>query len=258
MVRRITLLTDFGTRDGYVAAMKGVLATLAPEARLDDVAHDLAQGDVEQARMTLSRYWRRFPPGTVHLVVVDPGVGTPRRPLALEAEGRFVVAPDNGVASNVLEQARGWIAVELDPGRFAEGEPSATFHGRDLFAPAAAHLANGRGLHELGPELREPVRVVEPGPMVSEGEIRGTVVSEDHFGNLGTNVPGAMLGPSRAVEIQGRLISLRTTYGDAEEGELLALVNSDARLEVAVRNGSAAAVLGVGVGAPVRVLPAEP
>lgn len=254
MSRRITLLTDFGTRDGYVAAMKGVLATLAPEVQLDDVAHDLAQGDIEHARATLGRYWKRFPRGTVHLVVVDPGVGTPRKPLALEAEGRFVVAPDNGVASNVLEQAEAWTAVELDPARFAEGDLSATFHGRDIFAPAAARLAIGHGLRELGPELPEPVRVSEPEPEISDEEIRGTVVVEDHFGNLATNVPGGVLEPSCRVEIQGRLLPVRTTYGDAGEGELLALVNSDGRLEVAVRNGSAASALGVGVGADVKVL----
>lgn len=254
---RVTLLTDFGTRDGYVAAMKGVLATLAPAVRLDDVAHDLAQGDIRHARWVLGRYWRRFPEGTVHLVVVDPGVGTGRRALALEADDRFVVAPDNGVVSRILDQAGEWRMVELDPDRFAGEELSTTFHGRDLFAPAAAHLARGAPLEELGPEMADPVRLADPEPTRVDDEIRGQVVSEDHFGNLVTNVPGDRIHEDLRVEIQGRALAIRSTYGEVDEGELLALVNSDDRLEVAVRNGSAAKELGAGPGTPVTVLRLE-
>jgi S-adenosylmethionine hydrolase len=175
----------------------------------------------------------------------------------VEAEGRFVVAPDNGVVSRVLEQAESFRIVELDEDRFAEEELSSTFHGRDLFAPAAALLARGEGLDDLGPRIDDPIRLGEPELTESDGEIGGQVVSEDYFGNLVTNVPGERIRQTRRVEIQGRIVPVRTTYGDAEEGELLALVNSDDRLEVAVRNGSAAEELGAGPGTPVRVLPPE-
>ncbi len=181
---RITLLTDFGTADGYVAAMKGVLASRVPDALLDDVAHDLPRGDVRAGSWALRRFWRRFPGGTVHLVVVDPGVGTERRALAVEAEGRFVVCPDNGVATSVLEEAADWRAVELvgvDP---PEGAVSTTFHGRDLFAPAAARLATGTPLDELGPDVADPIRLDEPQAEMVDGGVRGQVVHVDRFGNL--------------------------------------------------------------------------
>jgi hypothetical protein len=271
VTRRVTLLTDFGTADGYVAAMKGVLATRAPGAALDDVAHDLRLGDVEGAARALARYWALYPEGTIHLVVVDPGVGTERHGLALEAWGRRVVAPDNGVVTDVLAAAEAtapsgdapdvgalpWRAVRLQnvepPGR-----PSRTFHGRDLFAPAAAHLAAGGTLEALGPELRHPVRLARPRPeRDATGGARGRVVGVDRFGNLATDLPGDWLGGAASVEIAGRRVAVRGTYGDAAEGEALALVSSDGRVEIAVRNGSAARALGVGAGAAVVLWPEE-
>lgn len=252
---RITLLTDFGTADGYVAAMKGVLASRVPDALLDDVAHDLPRGDVRAGSWALRRFWRRFPGGTVHLVVVDPGVGTERRALAVEAEGRFVVCPDNGVATSVFEEAAGWRAVELvgvDP---PEGAVSTTFHGRDLFAPAAARLANGTPLDELGPDVADPIRLDETQAEMVDGGVRGQVVHVDRFGNLVTDVPGEWVGSETSVEVAGRTLSVLGTYGEVEPGELLALVNSDGRLEVAARDASAASILGFGPGSPVTVSP---
>src|SRR5687767_12950124 len=150
---RITLLTDFGTRDGFVGAVKGVLATLAPGVIVDDIAHDLPAGDVEAAARALARYWRRYPEGTVHLVVVDPGVGTGRAALACSAQGRLLVGPDNGALSPALSAAWGAPAerrcVRIDASVPA-GAVSPTFHGRDVFAPAAAALATGRVLDALG------------------------------------------------------------------------------------------------------------
>lgn len=257
MAARVTLLTDFGSADGYVAAMKGVLAARAPDARLDDAGHDLPQGDVVRGAWALGRYWDRFPGGTVHLVVVDPGVGTERRPLALEADGRFVVAPDNGVVSRVLEAAGEWSAVEVDPDRLGSGSSSATFHGRDIFAPAAGLLASGTALSGLGPPLDDPVRTSEPEPRRAGGRIDGEVVVEDRFGNLITNVPGAWVAAGMEVRAGGRSIPVRGTYGESEPGGLLALVNSAGRLEVAVRDGSAARRLGAARGMPVHVLTGE-
>lgn len=255
MTRRVTLLTDFGTRDGYVAAMKGVLASLAPDALLDDAGHDLDQGDLHGAMWALSRYWDRYPAGSVHLVVVDPGVGTRRLPLALEADGRFVVAPDNGVISRVVARAGTWRTVAIDdaPGRLPEGQGSTTFHGRDVFAPAAGLLAAGRPLDELGPVLETPVLLREPHPRRERGEAAGEVVAVDRFGNLITNLPGEWVGEHTFVEVKGHALPFVVAYAFGERGAPLALVNSDRLVEVAVRDGSAADLLGAGPGTPVRL-----
>jgi len=250
---RIVLLTDFGTEDGYVAAMKGVLASRAPEAVLVDASHRLPRGDTGAAGLALERYWRLFPEGTVHCVVVDPGVGTDRKALAVEADGRFMVAPDNGVLSRPLARAERWRAVELRPDDARGPRASATFHGRDVFAPAAAALARGGALDSLGPPCEGLIRVAPSEARRRKGKIEGSVIGVDRFGNLVTNVPGDWVGRHRVVEINGHEVRLMTSYGFAHPGGLLAVVNSDGRLEVAVRDGSAAETLGVGAGAPVLV-----
>jgi hypothetical protein len=239
-VNRITLLTDFGTLDGYVAAMKGVLASQAPESMVEDVTHDVAQGGIRKGGQVLARYWRRYPEGTVHLVVVDPGVGTDRRGLAGEADGRFLVAPDNGVLSRVLESAGTWRLVALEPSEILPAPESPTFHGRDLFAPAAARLASGLPLESLGPSVENPVFLPEPAPRSRGGTTEGEVVEVDRFGNLATNLPPDQVRRTGSVRVENLEVPLRTTYGEAEEGELLSLVDSRGRVEVAVRNGSAA------------------
>lgn len=244
----ITLLTDFGTADGYVAAMKGVLRSMAPTAPLDDAGHDVLQGHVSRAAWALSRYWNRYPEGTVHLVVVDPGVGTERRALAVEADGRFLVAPDNGVLGRVLDAAEEWRAVEAVEEAYLGAGRSATFHGRDVFAPVAGHLARGVRLGELGPPVNDPVRLDEPEPVREGRRIRGRIVTVDRFGNLISNIPGGDLAPGDRVEVAGRRLSLEPTYASVEPGQLLALVNSADRLEIAVRDGSAARTLGAAEG----------
>lgn len=254
MPPRVTLLTDFGTADGYVAAMKGVMAARVPGVQLDDVAHDLAQGDIVTASRTLGRYWHLYPEGSVHLVVVDPGVGTGRRALALECEGRLVVAPDNGVVSEVVRTGQAWRAVEIVHVR-APGAPSTTFHGRDVFAPAAAHLAAGGPLADLGPALEDPLLLERPEPeRFASGGARGTALAVDRFGNVATNLPGDWLQGVRAVELSGRSLPVASTYGDVAPGEALVLVGSDGYVEIAVRDGSAADVLGLAPGSVV-VLP---
>ncbi len=243
--RRVTVLTDFGTSDGYVAAMKGALALGAPSAWVDDAGHDVPRGDVAHASWALGRYWSRYPGGTVHLVVVDPGVGTGRRALAIEADGRFGVGPDNGVFTRVLEVSGSWSAVALPvpPGA------STTFHGRDVFAPAAARLAAGASLSDLGPTVGDPVILNGGASAAGQGAVR----TVDRFGNLVTDVPAGLLTPTSRVEIAGLVVPAAGTYGDVAPGELAAIAGSDGTVEVAVRDGSAAAALGVGVGARVRV-----
>lgn len=255
MTRRLTLLTDFGTRDGYVGAMKGVMAAVAPGVALDDISHAVEAGDVEGAALTLERYWDRYPPGTVHLVVVDPGVGTERRGLAVQAAGRLLVLPDNGVVTRVITSASRWQAVALENQEFLGPERSSTFHGRDVFAPAAAHLARGLDLERLGPTVDDPVLLPLPSTIRRDDEsLQGQVIGIDRFGNLSTNLPGHHLEGSVEVEVGRRRISPATTYGEVEKGTLLALVNSDQRVEVAAREASAARLLGVEMGAPVRLV----
>jgi S-adenosylmethionine hydrolase len=244
----VTLLTDFGTADGYVGEMKGVLAEAAPGVSLVDVAHDVAPHDVDAARLAVARYWRRFPPGTVHLVVVDPGVGSARAALAVASEGRFLVGPDNGVLSPAL----------LHPDAAAVRLPvpagaSPTFHGRDLFAPAAAALARGVAMESLGAPAEEPLVRRTPEPTRrDDGTIRGIVITIDRFGNAVTNLMARRGG---AVIVAGRTVPLGRTYADAASGAPLALVGSSGLVEIAVRDGSAAVQLGLGRGSEVVLVP---
>lgn len=247
----ITLLTDFGTADGYVGEMKGVLCTQAPDAAIVDISHDIAPQDLEGARLALARYWRRFPAGAVHVVVIDPGVGTDRAAIAVASADRYLVGPDNGVLSPAL----------LLPGARAVALPvppaaSATFHGRDLFAPAAARLAGGMELDELGEPVLEPViRRTPEARRLDDGAVAGEVIAVDRFGNLVTNLVAPRGG---SVAIAGRNVgSVVRAYGDAAPGALVALVGSTGLVEIARRDGSAARELGVGRGAPVVLRPAH-
>lgn len=251
----VTLITDFGTRDGYLGEMKGVLLRRAPDATPVDVTHDVGQGDVTHAAWVLARVWGRFPPGTVHLVVVDPGVGGERRAVAIEHDGRWFIGPDNGLISFALPPGAGAVrrieaeSLDLEPG-------SVTFHGRDLFAPAAAWLAAGGAPDRVGPALdsAELVRLDVPAPERLGAAIRGRVVHVDRFGNLISDVPGGWVSPTALVEVGGVEISgLRSHYAAVDDGELLALIGSGGTLEVSVRNGSAADRLGAGRGDPIAI-----
>lgn len=238
---RITLLTDFGTRDGYVAAMRGVIHSIAPLALVDDASHDIEPGDVAAAAYTLARYARWYPPGSIHIVVVDPGVGTARRPLAAMIDGYAYIAPDNGVLTRVLAHARETHIVEIVERVSLSGDVSATFHGRDTFAPAAARLASGWTLDRLGPAVNDPVLLHIPEPTRDGNTVSGEVVYVDRFGNLITNVPQEWLIEDAHVRLERTAVGpLRRTYGDAAPGEALALIGSDGWLEIAVRDGSAA------------------
>lgn len=238
MTRVITLLTDFGTADGYVGELKGVLAANAPGATLVDIAHDVAPQDVEAARLALARYWQRFPIGTVHLVVVDPGVGSSRLALAVESEGRFLVGPDNGALSPALLHAGARCVVLPVPHGAAP-----TFHGRDVFAPVAAELACGRALDSLGEPWTSPVVLRTPEAVRrDDGAVAGVVISIDRFGNAVTNLVAWRGG---TIEVAGRRLALSGTYADVAPGTPLALVGSSGLVEIAVRDGSATQMLGI-------------
>jgi S-adenosylmethionine hydrolase len=253
MPPRITLLTDFGTRDGYVGAMKGVIALICPNALIDDASHDIPHGEIVHAAYTLRRYWKLYPPGTIHVVVVDPGVGSERRAVAVSADERLLIGPDNGVLSLALRDCEQSNAVELTVARFQRAPRSATFHGRDVFAPAAAHLACGLAIAELGASATNLVMLPVREPEVSAQRVRGEVISIDRFGNLITNLPASLTEPDHVLAVKGRLIPVRGTYAQARVGEALALVNSDGLIEIAVRNGNAAAVLQIERGTEVEL-----
>jgi S-adenosyl-L-methionine hydrolase (adenosine-forming) len=243
----VTLLTDFGTADGYVAEVKGALLRGAPGATLVDVTHEIPPGDVAAAAYVLGRSWRAFPAGTVHVVVVDPGVGTDRRALAAEAGGHRFVAPDNGVLSRVLE-AGGAYVVSLA----MDAAASPTFHGRDVFAPAAARLLAGEPLEALGAAVRDPVLLPAP-RLERRGDILvGEVVHVDRFGTLVTSLPGSSVGTRGTVRIGDHEVAFGRTFADAAPGAPVAFVGSGGTVEVAVRDGRADAVLGAGRGDEVR------
>ena len=246
----VTLLTDFGTADGYVAEVKGTILSRAPEAVLVDVTHDLAAQDVEAGRLALARYWRKFPPGTVHLAVVDPDVGSARSALAVASDGRFLVGPDNGILSPALlvGGARA-VALPVPP------SASPTFHARDVFAPAAAMLASGSPVDALGTPVGDPViRRTAEARRLPDGAIEGQIIAVDRFGNAVTNLVAAHGG---VVEVGTLQLPVRRTYADVTPGMPLALSGSSGLVEIAVRDGNAAASLGLGRGGIVLLRPAR-
>jgi S-adenosylmethionine hydrolase len=242
----VTLLSDFGTDDSYVAEVKGRLLSLAPGLTLVDVTHAVEPGDIAGAAFVLGRAWPVFPAGTVHLAVVDPGVGTARRALAAHAGGHWFVGPDNGVLDSALG-AKGARVVRLA----VPADAAPTFHGRDVFAPAAARLARGAPLEQLGPKVADPVRLDIPEPRRQGGAITGHVVYVDRFGTLVTNLPGARIDPRGTVRIGPHDLVVRGTFAEAAVGEPLALIGSAGMLEIAVRDRRADAVLGLSRGAVV-------
>jgi len=254
----VTLTTDFGLRDPFVGIMKGVILSICPTVRLVDLTHEIAPQDVLGAGLALEAALPFFPDGTVHLAVVDPGVGSTRRPIALRARGHYLVGPDNGVLTVALQGAR-TTAVALAAREYRLAEVSRTFHGRDVFAPAAAYLAAGVPLERLGPAVADPVRLPIPDSRLEAGALVGEVLDVDRFGNLLTSIDAARLsevpgdGPA-TVEVAGQPAGgLVDAYAEGPADRPAAIVGSTGRLEVFVRSGSARLALGAGRGAPVRV-----
>ena len=253
----ITLTTDFGLRDPFVGIMKGVILGICAEARLVDLTHEVAPQDILEGALVLESSARFFPAGSVHLVVVDPGVGGPRRPLALSAGGQHFVGPDNGLFTFALAGGA-WSAVALLVEAYRLPEVSGSFHGRDIFAPAAAYLASGVSLGELGPPVTDPVRLDLPAARKEGEDLVGEIIGVDHFGNLITSVTADNLrklgGGSYTVEIVGRVLGPPVaSYLDGREGVAAPIMGSGGRLEIFVKRGSARAALGVGRGTLMRV-----
>jgi S-adenosylmethionine hydrolase len=243
----VTLMTDFGTIDGYVAAVKGALLSVFRDATLVDVTHHISTQDVTEAAFQLATVWAVFPPGTTHLVVVDPGVGGSRRGIAVEVGGHYFVTPDNGLLTLVIGNVPPTRAIVLDRPEYFLTDVSSTFHGRDIFGPVAGHLASGRAPFELlgSPAPLESIVHLPWSPVSdSEGQIHAPVVSVDRFGNCRTLITRAALPPDLSqVYVRVKDVTVRgihRTYGDVPVGKTLALFGSHGGLELAVRDGSAA------------------
>lgn len=257
----ITLMTDFGTQDHYVACMKGVILQINPRVTLVDVTHNIAPQGVVEAAFVLRQIWAWFPPNTIHLAVVDPGVGTSRRILVGRYSDRVVIAPDNGLISLVHRDAQIQELRILDNRRFLAGSLSSTFHGRDIMAPVAAHLSNGMHLAELGP-LTDRLEVLSlPVPQHGgDAAVTGHVIYVDHFGNLVTNISAgdvnAASGRGRSLDVylaEQCVGPIRQTYADVGVGEPLALIGSTQMLEVAINRGDASEYFTARPGVPVRL-----
>jgi hypothetical protein len=256
----VTIMTDFGLRDGNVGVMKGVILGIAPEIQLVDISHLIGPQNVLEGALTLGRSAPYFPSGTIHIGVVDPGVGTLRRPLALRAGAQFFVGPDNGLFTIPMTRAeKEGLPVEayhLDQPQYWLPEVSHVFHGRDIFAPVAAHLALGVPLEALGKRVSDPLRLQFPEPQRTAHGWLGEVIHIDHFGNIATDIRSEHLANMGAVNVAlcgVEIHGLVRTFGERSPGELIALFGSTGNLIVSVVNGSAAHLLNARIGDAVEV-----
>jgi S-adenosylmethionine hydrolase len=251
----ITLLTDFGLSDPFVGVMTGAILSRYRAARVVDLCHGIQAQAIGEAAFWLERCYSWFPPGSVHVAVIDPGVGSARRILAAALHGHCFVVPDNGLLSPGLIAAPGATVASVDLLRFGITAPSATFHGRDVFAPVAAALASGAvTVPECGPDA-EPLPCALRPPRRTDRGFAGEIVTVDRFGNLISNLDASLLVPSTtALQLGEHVVPLHRTYSDVRSGALLALVNAFGVLEVAERDGSAARRLGLGRGAHIELI----
>jgi S-adenosylmethionine hydrolase len=246
----ITLTTDFGVTDPYVAMMKGVILSINTGAKVIDVTHQVRAGSISEAAALIFETFPYFPPGTIHVAVVDPGVGSERRLIALQARSHCFVGPDNGIFWPVLKEDKGALLVQLTETKYFLPHVTRTFHGREIFAPVAAHLSLGVSLERMGRIIKNPVKLDVPVPHEDENALYGQIIRIDNFGNIITNIPSVMLGrflgtAMPCIQVGNLMIKkLSSIYGETEEREPLALINSSDLLEVAVNRGRACEYLG--------------
>jgi len=247
----ITLTTDFGTKDSYVASMKGAILGINPRVMLVDGGHEIQHGNVREAAFLLESFYPYFPKGTIHVIVVDPGVGGGRKLLCLRTRTAFFLAPDNGVLTAVIRKERNYTLREVSNPRFFLNPVSATFHGRDKLAPAAAHLSKHAVFTQLGPRLKNCAVISWPEPRVGRNQVAGEVIHVDHFGNLITNIEKkdlAKMGPDEVFLGKCKIKHWGTHYAGGKPGALLGLVGSGGRVEIGLPNGSAALQAKAGIG----------
>ncbi len=252
-MKPITLTTDFGLEDWFVGTMKGVIQKIAPNALVIDLTHGILPGDVRAGTFVLAAAYRYFPTGTIHTVVVDPGVGGERAGVVIETENNFFVGPDNGVFSFALRGERLRSIHRLENPRFQLAEVSRTFHGRDIFAPAAAHLSRGVPAGQLGPRVHDLLQLEWPEPVAIKSGLRGEVVYIDHFGNCITNLPASRVLTSGAtrVKIGAKSVPIHDCYSAVKPGKPVAVIGSTDLLEIAINGGNAAKSLKLKAGAKI-------
>ena len=256
----LTLTTDFGLKDGNVGVMKGVIWNIAPHCRIADLSHEISPQNIQEAALILLRSAPYFPRDTVHVVVVDPGVGTERRPIAARLGNQNYIAPDNGVLTLLLEQAekKGEITefIHLNNPKFWRPDISHVFHGRDIFAPTGAHLTAGVPMVAMGTPIDDPIRINFPRPRPTQHGVQGEIIHIDHFGNISTNIRFEDMGwvDHLQIDVGGfKVPGLYHTFGELPPGKLMALYGSTGSLIISQVNGSAAAKLDVRVGDPITV-----
>lgn len=253
-MRIITLLTDFGTRDWFVPSMKGVILNLAPRARIVDLTHEIPPQDVRSGAFVLAASARLFPKGTIHVAVVDPGVGGERKAVTVKTRNFIFIGPDNGALSLALRNEEVMEIRSLENPRLFRQPVSNTFHGRDIFAPVAAHLARGVKLSSIGPRLSRITSLPAAEPSVTKSVVRGEVIYIDRFGNLITNIAAKHLSSRAVIQSSRHLIrGLSTSYSETKRGHAVALINSLNLLEIGVCDGNAAKFLNASVGTPVCI-----
>lgn len=246
----ITITTDFGERDPYVAMMKGVILTINPGSRIVDITHRVPPGSIREGGSIIKETYQHFPSGTVHLAVIDPGVGGKRRPIAVLADNHFFVGPDNGLFWPIIETQEHSEVIHLSDKMYWMREISPTFHGRDIFAPVASHLSKGVDPFLLGEKIGDPTMIAAPLPCKENSDLVGEIIRADHFGNLVTNITKDHLSPflqpkGVSIKVGGLVLQkLSTTYSDVPVGQPLALIGSSHQLEIAINMGNARNELG--------------
>jgi S-adenosylmethionine hydrolase len=256
----ITFITDFGTKDGYAGVMKGVILKINPEVRFVDISHEISPQDILEAGLVLKNSYNYFPDRSIHLVVVDPGVGSKRRAVAIEGENHFFIGPDNGVFTFIYGVDRIRRVVELENNRYFLSNISNTFHGRDIFAPVAAHLSLGTPLENFGSICKDFIKVDLPEPEIEEGIINGIIIHMDRFGNLISNIHEALFtesigsGTYRILIGDQMIEEVQDSYSGVKEGEILAIFGSSGYLEISKRDQNAKKMLGLDKGSEIKVL----
>ena len=257
--RIITLMTDFETSDHYVGVMKGVILNINPQVQIVDITHAIPPQDIHGAAFLIDSAWRYFPTGTIHVIVVDPGVGSERRSIICQTETAYFVCPDNGILTHILRREERIHTVSADNSAYFLPQVSNTFHGRDIFAPIAAHLSRGIPIDELGSPVARPVQLPIPQPQVTNKAIIGQVIWIDSFGNLVTDISHEILGsPQERNSIvisagSARIDHINRSYTESAVGEVLAIIGSFNRLEISINQGNAAQTLGLKRGDAITV-----
>lgn len=241
MEKIVTMATDFGVEDHYVGVMKGVILSISNKAKIVDITHSIDSHSILQGAFIIKNYYKYFPENTIHLVVVDPGVGSDRRAILVTCDNHFFIGPDNGIFSLIYKVSSDYEVFELENNQYFLEKISSTFHGRDIFSPVAAHLSNGVPPSEFGSKITNPKTIELNEYIYNEESVTGEVIYKDKFGNLITNIPSALVNKNAEIKIETNTIhGISDFYSSVKEGQLLAIKSSAGYLEISVNKGSAA------------------